>query len=277
MDKQQKQQRPLPISIKELLEAGAHFGHQTRRWNPKMKRFIFEARNGLYIIDLAKTLHQIREAVDLVQDFTAQHKSILFVGTKKQAKSVLKELAEECGEFYVCERWLGGMLTNLSTLRQSVKKLDRIEKRIAAGGEGLTKKELSLLAKDQIKLNKNLSGVRAMRKPPGLVIVVDSSKEHIAVSEANKLGIPVMGLIDTNCDPDKIQHVIACNDDSVKSIKLIIWTLVQAIIEKKNEMLTYQNKESENDDDEGQKLKTRKQRDEEMEEDKRAAKERESA
>ncbi len=242
--------KQLPISIKELLEAGAHFGHQTHRWNPKMKRFIFEARNGLYIIDLAKTLQQVRIAADVVQNMIAKHKSIMFVGTKKQAKAVVRELAEQCGEFYVCERWLGGMLTNLSTIRQSIKKLDKIEKRIATGGEGLTKKELSLLTKEQIKLEKNLSGVRAMRKPPGLVIVVDPSKEHIAVKEATKLGIPVMGLVDTNCDPDPIQYVIACNDDALKSIKLILQCLAQAIIEKKNEMRVVESKEGDEDEEE---------------------------
>ncbi len=235
-------------TIKELLEAGAHFGHQTRRWNPKMKRFIFEERNGLYIIDLAKTLQQIRNAVEVVKDVVSKHKSILFVGTKKQAKSVLRELAEACGEFYVCERWPGGMLTNLTTIRQSIKKLEKIEKRIATGGEGLTKKELSLLTKDQIKLDKTLSGVRAMRKPPGLVIVVDPSKEHIAVAEANKLGIPVMGLVDTNCDPDPIQHVIACNDDALKSIKVILSALAQAAIDKKNELLVSASKEEDEEE-----------------------------
>lgn len=231
-----EQQQDIQVTIKDLLEAGAHFGHQTRRWNPKMKRFIFEARNGLYIIDLAKTMQQIRNAVEVVKDTVGKHRSILFVGTKKQAKVVLRELAEQCGEFYVCERWLGGMLTNLTTIRQSIKKLERIEKRISAGGDGLNKKELSLLSKDQIKLDRNLSGMRAMRKPPGLVIVVDPSKEHLAVAEANKLGIPVMGLVDTNCNPDPIQHVIACNDDALKSIKIILQALAQAIVEKKNEM-----------------------------------------
>jgi small subunit ribosomal protein S2 len=232
----------LSISIKDLLEAGAHFGHQTSRWNPKMRRFIFEERNGLYIIDLAKTLQQIRNAVEVVRDVIGKNKSILFVGTKKQA-SVIRELAEKCGQFYVCERWLGGMLTNLSTIRQSVKKLERIEKRISIGGEGLTKKELSLLTKEQIKLEKNLSGVRGMRKLPGLVIVVDPSKEHLAVAEANKLGIPVMGLVDTNCDPDPIEYVIACNDDALKSIKLIIETLAKAIADKKNDLKVYATKE----------------------------------
>jgi small subunit ribosomal protein S2 len=233
----------LSVSVKDLLEAGAHFGHQTSRWNPKMKRFIFEERNGLYIIDLAKTLQQIRFAVDVVRDVVSKHKSILFVGTKKQAKAVLRDVAEKCGEFYVCERWLGGMLTNLQTIRQSVKKLDRIEKRISTSSEGMTKKELSLLTKDQVKLEKNLSGVRGMRKPPGLVIVVDPSKEHLAVAEANKLGIPVMGLVDTNCNPDPIEYVIACNDDALKSIKLILEALAQAIIDKKNDIKVFASKE----------------------------------
>lgn len=232
----QQEQQNIQLTIKDLLEAGAHFGHQTRRWNPKMRRFIFEERNGLYIIDLAKTMQQIREAAEAVKEVVGKHRSILFVGTKKQAKVVLRELAEQCGEFYVCERWLGGMLTNLTTIRNSIKKLERIEKRIAVGGEGLNKKELSLLTKEQIKLDRNLSGVRAMRKPPGLVIVVDPSKEHLAVSEANKLGIPVMGLVDTNCNPDPIQYIIACNDDALKSIKLILQAITQAIIEKKSEM-----------------------------------------
>lgn len=251
-----KQQQDLPITVKDLLEAGAHFGHQTHRWNPKMKRFIFEERNGLYIIDLAKTMQQIRQAVDVVKNVISQHKSVLFVGTKKQAKVVIRELAEQCGEFFVCERWLGGMMTNLSTIRKSIKKLDRIEKRISSGGEGLKKKELVLLSKDQIKLERNLSGIRAMRKLPGLVIVVDPSKEHIAVAEANKLGIPVMGLVDTNCDPDPIQYVIACNDDALKSIKLILQTLSQAIVEKKGEMriaLTKGDEAEEADEDEGSK------------------------
>lgn len=224
------------VTIKGLLESGAHFGHQTHRWNPKMKRFIFEARNGIYIIDLAKTLQQIRAATQFVRDIVAKRKSILFVGTKKQAKAVVKECAEECGEFYVCERWLGGALTNLQTIRNSVKTLERIEKRIASGGEGFTKKEMSLMSKERVKLDRNLSGIRAMRKPPGLLVVVDPGKEHIAVAEANKLGIPVLALVDTNCDPDPIDLVIACNDDALKSIKIILSEITQAIIDKKNDM-----------------------------------------
>lgn len=229
-------QQDLAVTIKDLLESGAHFGHQKHRWNPKMKRFIFEERNGIYIIDLAKTMNQIRKAVQVIQEVAAKRKSILFVGTKKQAKIVVRECAEECGEFYVCERWLGGMLTNLTTIRQSVKTMERIEKRIAAGGEGFTKKELSELNKQLIKLERNLSGIRAMRKPPGLIVVVDPSHEHIAVAEAKKLGIPVMGLVDTNCDPDPIDYVIACNDDALKSIKLILQELTRAVVGQKNEM-----------------------------------------
>ncbi len=230
------EQQKTPVSIKDLLEAGAHFGHQTHRWNPKMKRYIFEARNGIYIIDLAKTLQQIRTCVDVIKDVVSKHRSILFVGTKKQAKAVTRELAEQCGEFYVAERWLGGMLTNLSTIRQSIKKLERTEKKISVNAEMMTKKELALMTKLQIKLDKNLSGVRSMRKPPGLLVIVDPGKEHIAVAEAKKLGIPVMALVDTNCDPDPIDYVIACNDDALKSVKLILQTLAQAAIDQKNSM-----------------------------------------
>ncbi len=216
------------VTVKDLIESGAHFGHQRQRWNPKMKPFIFEARGGIYIIDLAKTVKQLRKCIGVVKDVIESKQSILFVGTKKQASSVVKECAEQCGEFYVCERWLGGMLTNLSTIRKSVKTLERIEKRIAAGGEGLTKKELSELSKAQTKLNRNLSGIRAMRKAPGLVVVVDPSKEHIAVAEAKTLGIPVMALVDTNCNPDPIDYVIPCNDDALKSIKLVLSALADA-------------------------------------------------
>lgn len=243
-------QKDTGVTIKELLESGAHFGHQTHRWNPKMKRFIFEARNGIYIIDLAKTLQQIRSAVQFVREMVGKRKSILFVGTKKQAKAVVKECAEECGEFYVCERWLGGTLTNLQTIRHSVKTLERIEKRIASGGEGFTKKEMSLMNKERIKLDKNLSGIRSMRKLPGLIIVVDPSKEHIAVAEANTLGIPVMALVDTNCDPDPIEYVIACNDDALKSIKVVLSAVTQAIIDKKNDMSVSVGKGDEEEEEE---------------------------
>lgn len=225
-----------PISIKDLVEAGTHFGHQTRRWNPKMRVYIFGEKNNIHIIDLAKTLQQLRIACNTVQEVVSNKKSILFVGTKKAAKTTIKEEAERAGEFYVCERWLGGSLTNLATIRQSIKKLDRIEKRIAAGGDGLTKKELSLLSKEKEKLEKNLSGLRGMRKLPGLLVIVDPSKENLAVLEAKKLGIPVMALVDTNCNPDNVDYVIPGNDDAQRSIKLILQTLVDHIVAKKNEM-----------------------------------------
>jgi small subunit ribosomal protein S2 len=233
---QHNSQQDAKVTIQELLESGAHFGHQTRRWNPKMKRFIFEERNGIYIIDLAKTLQQIRTAVQVVREVVAKRKSILFVGTKKQAKVVVKECAEESGEFFVCERWLGGTLTNLSTIRNSVKTMERIEKQVAGSAEGLKKKEISSLKKEHVKLNRNLEGIRSMRRLPGLLICVDPSCEHIAVAEANKLGIPVMALVDTNCDPDPIDYIIACNDDALKSIKVILSSITQAIIDQKNDM-----------------------------------------
>jgi small subunit ribosomal protein S2 len=234
---------PIQVTVKDLLESGAHFGHQKHRWNPKMKRFIFEERNGIYIIDLAKTMQQIRDAVATVKEIASKRKSILFVGTKKQAKNAIREFAELCNEFYVSERWLGGALTNLTTIRKSVKTLERIEKKIASGAEGLTKKELSLLSKEQIKLEKNLSGIRAMRKLPGLIIIVDPHREHIAVKEAKKLGIPVMALVDTNCDPDPIDYIIACNDDSLKSIRIILSALAQTISTVKEKMYLALGKE----------------------------------
>lgn len=232
-----------PITIKDLADAGSHLGHLTRKWNPKMRVYIFGEKNGVHIIDLSKTLQQLRVACQVVQDIVASRRSILFVGTKKAAKTIVREEAERCGEFYVSERWLGGSLTNLATIRQSVKKLDRIEKRIAAGGEGFTKKELSLLSKLQQKLDKNLSGVRGMRKPPGLVIIVDPGQEHLAVAEAKKLGIPVMALIDTNSDPDPVDYVIPANDDAQKSVKLIIQALADSIVEKKTELQLMSGKE----------------------------------
>ncbi len=224
------------VTIENLLKSGAHFGHKKQRWNPKMRRFIYEERNGIYIINLAKTIHQIRENVEIVKEVVAKRKSVLFVGTKKQAKVVIREFAERCSEFYVCERWLGGTLTNLPTIRKSVKTLERIEKQISTGSEGLKKKEISQLGKKQEKLERALSGIRNMRKPPGLLVVVDPSKEHIAVAEANKLGIPVMALVDTNCDPDPIDYVIACNDDALKSIRLVLGAICKAILEKKEEL-----------------------------------------
>jgi len=224
------------VTIKDLLEAGAHFGHQKRRWNPKMQRFVFDVRGGLYIIDLAKTLHQLQQSLKVVEQAVDAGSSILFVGTKKQAKNVIREAAEQCGEYYVSERWLGGMLTNLQTIRQSVKSLDKIEKKLASDTEKLKKKERGLLGKDQAKLERNLSGVRSMRKLPGLLVVVDPNNEHIAVAEARKLGIPIIALVDTNCDPDPIDYVIPCNDDALKSVRLIVQALANAASNKKKEL-----------------------------------------
>lgn len=251
------------VTIKALLEAGAHFGHQKRRWNPKMKRFIYEIRNGLYIIDLAKTLQQLRDSLNIVKKVVEERRSILFVGTKKQAKAVIRECAEGAGEFYVCERWLGGMLTNMPTIRRSIKTLEKIEKKVATSDASLTKKELSLLAKEQIKLERNLSGVRAMRKLPGLLIVVDPNHEHIAVAEAKKLNIPVMALADTNCDPDPIDYIIPCNDDALKSVKLILQALTQSIIDKKNDLDLSLEVEDEAEEEEEKLVVKMKERDEE--------------
>jgi small subunit ribosomal protein S2 len=228
-----KEESKVKITIKELLEVGAHFGHQKSRRNPKMAPYIYATKNGISVIDLAKTMHQIKEACAVVRKTIKAKKSVLFVGTKKQAKSIVTELADESGEFYVSQRWLGGMLTNLSTIRISVKKLEKIEKKVASNTDGYTKKELVQMTKLQGKLEKVLSGIRLMRKAPGLVIVVDPVKEHIAVAEARKLGIPVMAIVDTNANPDYIDYIIAANDDSLKSNKAILQELNNTIIDEK--------------------------------------------
>jgi small subunit ribosomal protein S2 len=216
-----------------------------------MRRFIFGKRNGLYIIDLAKTMQQLRDAVEIVKQVAKQRKPILFVGTKKQAQGVVQECAEQCGEFYVCERWLGGTLTNMQTIRQSIKKMESIEKQIATHEDEMSKKELSRQSKMLGKLERNLSGIRSMRRMPGLMIVVDSTHERIAVAEAKRLNIPVMGLVDTNCDPDPIDYVIACNDDSLKSIKLILQAIADAVSEVKATMEVAAEKEGEEEGPKG--------------------------
>ena len=231
------------LSIEKLLKAGAHFGHQNNRKNPKMDRYVLENRGGISIIDLSKTMKQVQCAAELLDAAITNHKTILFVGTKNQAKVVVKEMAEEAQEFYVCERWLGGMLTNLMTIRKSVKILDNLEKKLVSDKEMLTKKELMQIEKKRDKLNRHLSGIRSMRKVPGLLIVVDIGKEHIAVAEAKKLNIPIIGLVDTNHNPDVIDNVIACNDDSIKSIKLILQALSNKIIDKKKELNMYSSQE----------------------------------
>jgi len=221
--------------VKELLEAGVHFGHQTRRWNPKMKPFIFTERNGIYIIDLNKTLDAIQKACLKVREVISRGQSILFVGTKKQAKDVIRTEAERCEQFFVTERWLGGMLTNFSTIKSSIKKLKDLERMFEDGElEKFTKKERARFDRQKDKLEKVLGGIKNMNYLPGLVFVVDAKKEKIAVAEASKLGIPIIAVIDTNADPDPIDFPIAANDDAIKSVRLITRTLVDSVIEAKN-------------------------------------------
>jgi small subunit ribosomal protein S2 len=220
--------------VKELLEAGVHFGHQTRRWNPKMKPFIFGARNGIYIIDLHKTLDALEKAKAKVREVIGKGRAILFVGTKKQAKGVIMEEAARCGGFWVTERWLGGMLTNFNTIKNSIKKLKDIERMREDGTlEKFTKKERAGMEKGAEKLTKVLGGIKDMNFLPGLMIVVDAKKERIAVAEASKLGIPIIGIIDTNADPDPIDFPIAGNDDAIKSIRVLMKHLVDAAADAK--------------------------------------------
>ncbi len=224
--------------IKQLLEAGVHFGHQSRRWNPKMRRFIFGERGGIYIIDLEKSVERLNVARDYVRDVAAKGGKILFVGTKKQAQQVIEDEATRCEMFYVKNRWMGGLLTNLETVKKSIKKLVDIEKMEKTGViTRLTKKEASLLMKEKERLLRDLGGIRNMPNVPTAMIVVDTKKEEIGVAEANRLGIPVVGLIDTNCNPDVIDYPIPGNDDAVKSIKFIVGLLVDSIIEGRKEFL----------------------------------------
>jgi len=220
------------ISIKQLLEAGVHFGHQTRRWNPKMAPYIFMERNGIYIIDLQKTVGLIDDAYDFMREIAATGKPILFVGTKKQAQQVVKEEATRSGQFYVNERWLGGMLTNYKTIKERIDRLYEIEKMEEDGVfDQLTKKEVSKLRLQHDKLNKFLGGIKEMKRMPGALFVVDPKKERIAIKEARILGIPIIGIVDTNCDPDDVDYVIAANDDAIRSIKLITTAITDAILE----------------------------------------------
>jgi small subunit ribosomal protein S2 len=222
------------LDIKDLLEAGVHFGHQTQRWNPKMKKFIFMARNGIYIIDLKKTQLSIGRACSKLRDIAASGQRILFVGTKKQAQMVMKDEAKRCDEYYVIERWLGGTMTNFQTIKANIKRLKDIEKMQEDGMfANITKKEGMALEKEKNRLEKFLSGIKEMFKLPAVLIVVDAKKERIAVAEANKLKIPVIGIIDTNTDPDPIDYPIAANDDAIKSISIIIRALSDSILEGK--------------------------------------------
>ncbi len=220
------------VTMKELLEAGVHFGHQVKRWNPKMKKYIFGERNGIYIIDLQKTLKGMEDAYNFMKEVAATGQPILFVGTKKQAQDSIREEAQRAGVFYVNNRWLGGMLTNFSTIKKSIEKLKKIEQMREDGTyEALTKKEVAKKEKTRMKLEKNLGGIKEMDGLPAAVFIVDPKKEHIAVLEARKLNIPIVAIVDTNCDPDLIDFVIPGNDDAIRAIRLITSKMADAVIE----------------------------------------------
>src|SRR3954447_6027357 len=220
------------VTMRNLLEAGVHFGHQTRRWNPKMKRFIFGERNGIYIIDLNQTLRRIDSAYSFVRDLVADGGTVLFVGTKKQTQDPIADFANQCGMPYVNERWLGGMLTNFTTIAGRVKKMQEYQRMRAAGDfEGMPKKEALMLSRELEKLERNLGGIRNMGRLPEAIFVIDTKKEHIAVTEANKLGIPIVAVVDTNCDPDVIQYVIPGNDDAIRAGNLMCRIISDAVEE----------------------------------------------
>ena len=220
------------VAMKQLLEAGVHFGHQTRRWEPKMAEYIFQARNGIHIIDLQKTSKKLDEAYKFLKEQAEEGKTVLFVGTKKQAQECIKEAAQKCNMYYVDQRWLGGMLTNFGTIQGRIKRLEDLERMQEDGTfEVLPKKEVILLKKEMEKLQKNLGGIKEMKEIPGVMIVVDPKKEHIAVLEAHKLGIPVVGLVDTNCNPEDVDYAIPGNDDAIRAVKLIADCLANAVIE----------------------------------------------
>jgi len=217
--------------MKQLLEAGVHFGHQTRRWNPKMAEYIFAERNGIYIIDLQKTVKKVDEAYKAVYELLKDGGTMLFVGTKKQAQDSIREEAIRCGMYYVNERWLGGMLTNFKTIQSRVKRLKDLEKMEQDGTfDALTKKEVAKLLHEKAKLDKNLGGIKEMKQVPDVIFIVDTRKEHIAIKEAQTLGIPVVAIVDTNCDPDEVDYVIPGNDDAIRAVKLIAGILADAII-----------------------------------------------
>ena len=219
------------ISMKQLLEAGVHFGHQTRRWNPKMAEYIYTERNGIYIIDLQKSVGKVDEAYNAIYDVAAQGGSILFVGTKKQAQEAVKTEAERCGMYYVNERWLGGMLTNFKTIKSRIARLKNIERMSEDGTfDVLPKKEVIQLKKEWDKLEKNLGGIKNMKRIPDAIFIVDPKKEAICVQEAHILGIPLIGIVDTNCDPEEIDYVIPGNDDAIRAVKLIVSKMADAVI-----------------------------------------------
>jgi len=220
------------VTMKNLLESGVHFGHQVKRWDPRMKKYIFTARNGIHIIDLQKTIQAIKDAYEAVQKVVSSGKSVLFVGTKKQAQAAIQKEAERCEQFYVNNRWLGGMLTNFTTIKKSIQRLKKIEKMEVDGTfESLTKKEIASLQKEKAKLEKNLGGIKEMKDLPGIIFVIDTRKEAIAVAEAQRLGIPIVAVVDTNCNPEGITYPIPGNDDAIRSISLFTQIIANAVIE----------------------------------------------
>ena len=220
------------VSMKQLLEAGVHFGHQTRRWNPKMARYIFTERNGIYIIDLQKTVKKVEEAYAFIREVAASGAPILFVGTKKQAQNSIKEEAQRCNMFYVNERWLGGMLTNFRTIQTRIARLKELERMFEDGTkEQYPKKEVILMQRELEKLQKNLGGIKDMKKIPGAIVIIDSKKEEIAVAEAHKLHIPVVATVDTNCDPDEVDYPIPANDDAIRAVRLLAGKMADAVLE----------------------------------------------
>ena len=222
------------VAMKQLLEAGVHFGHQTRRWDPRMRPYIYTDRNGIYIIDLQKTAKKIDEAYAVLKSIIDEGKTVIFVGTKKQAQECVKEEAERCGMYYVNQRWLGGMLTNFDTIKKRVERLKALEAMETDGTfDVLPKKEVIILKKEMEKLEKNLGGIKNMTEIPGAMFVVDPKKERIAILEARKLGIPVIGLVDTNCNPEDVDYVIPGNDDAIRAIKLIVEAMANAVLESK--------------------------------------------
>ncbi|CAA7602555.1 Ribosomal protein S2, conserved site [Acididesulfobacillus acetoxydans] len=235
------------ISMKQLLEAGVHFGHQTRRWNPKMARYIFTERNGIYIIDLQKTVKKVDEAYNFVRDLAAEGGTMLFVGTKKQAQESVREEAERCGMYYVNERWLGGMLTNFQTIQKRVERLHALERMESEGVfDVLPKKEVANLRHEMGKLERFLGGIKNMKKLPSALFVIDPRKERIAVAEARRLDIPIVGIVDTNCDPDEIDVIIPANDDAIRAVKLLTSKMADAILEGQQGSLDEAEEASEN-------------------------------
>jgi len=225
------------VTMKNLLESGVHFGHQTKRWDPRMKKYIFAERNGIHIIDLQKTIASIKEAYEVVRQTVLSGRSVLMVGTKKQAQQTVEREAKRAGMFYVNNRWLGGMLTNFSTIRKSILRLNKIEKMEVDGTfESLTKKEISRLMKEKSRLEKNLGGIKEMKNPPGIIFIIDTRKEAIAVAEALRMGIPIIAIVDTNCNPEQIDYPIPGNDDAIRAITLFTQIIANAVIEAENEV-----------------------------------------